>query len=84
MADTGTPTAPRLQRGPISWTPTTALQRGATVLWIFFISDLEVLASINISQVGSVKYNVLKVVIHLFKTEYFLMLILLLEILKGV
>ena len=33
---------------------------------------------------GSVKYNVLKVVIRLFKTEYIIMLILLLEILKGV
>ena len=33
---------------------------------------------------GSVKHSALKVVIHLFKTEYFLMLILVLEILKGV
>ena len=30
---------------------------------VFFITDLK----LNISQVGSVKYNVLKVVIHLFK-----------------
>ena len=45
---------------------------------------MKVLPPVNISHVGSVKYNVLKVVIYLFKTEYFLMLILLLEILKGV
>ena len=40
------------------------------------------MAPINILQVGSVMYIVLKVVVYLFKNEYFLMLVLLLEILR--
>ena len=64
--------------GCFSWAKHTELN------WLFRAFALSRSLIIGWSFTRSGDATLLKVIIHLFKTGYFLMLILLLEILKGV